>query len=411
MIIKNAILCDANGERQMDVHIHEGRIFKIANNLEGVEVFDAKGAYLLPGLIDLNVSLPDKQLNSAKLQSLSLSALKGGVSTLVLNPDCQPNINNEVVLEFVLERHFEGSKIESAISATKQGETAQVGEEDSALSNIAILLKQGAVAPSLDSSVDSNLIRRVFEYIKMYEGVVFCSLKDNELNGNGVMFEGKVSASLGLPGISVLGEITHVSKMIEIARYFDVQVLFKGVFARRSLEMIQTAKEEGVKVLCEISIHHLILDDSACDGFNTYAKIFPPLADDKGKEALRKSLKNDEIDILTSLHSTHSKVSKEVAFYDAAYGTGAIEEILPLYYTHLVSSGLISLSQLSKMVSFLPAKMIKKETGLIEEGYLADFVLFDIHQSTQVQNSQSLYNNEKLQGKVLAMFIEGKLFS
>lgn len=414
MIIKNAVLCDANGERRGDVEIKDGIILKIADNLNGDNVFDAKGAYLLPGLIDLNVCLPDGQLNSSKLQSLSSSGLKGGVSTIVLNPDSQPAINNEIVLEFVLERKFQGSKIESAVCATQQAESASLSEgsvqADTALSNIAILLKQGAVAPSLDTSVDGNLIRRIFEYMKMYEGVVFCSPKDKELNGNGVMFEGKVSASLGLPGISVLGEITHVSKMIEIARYFDVQVLFKGLFARRSLEMIKTAKAEGLKVFCEISIHHLALDDSACDGFNTYAKIFPPLADEKGKEALRKSLKNGEIDILTTLHSSHSKVNKEVAFYDAAYGTEAIEKALPLYYTHLVSSSLISLSQLSKMVSYLPALLIKKNTGLIKEGYIADLVLFDINQSTQVESSKSLYFEQKLQGKVLCMFIEGKQF-
>jgi len=246
--------------------------------------------------------------------------------------------------------------------------------------------------------------------MKMYEGTVFCSAKDQELNGNGVMFEGKISASLGLPGISVLGEITQVSKMIEIARYFDVSILFKGLFSRRALEMIKEAKAQGLKVFCEISIHHLLLDDKACDGFNTYAKIFPPLADEKGKEALRTSLKNGEIDILTSLHASHSKVNKEVAFSDAAYGTEAIEEILPLYYTHLVKSDLISLSELSKMVSFLPAQLIKKELGLIKEGYVADFVLFDIKQKTKVQNTHSLYAEEELQGKVINMFIEGKLF-
>ncbi|HIC42953.1 MAG TPA: dihydroorotase [Sulfurimonas sp.] len=411
MIIKNAILCDANGERQKDVEIKNGLIVNIADNLEGGEIFDAKGAYLLPGLIDLNVCLPDGQLNAAKLQKLSSSAVKGGVSTLVLNPHSEPAINNEIVLEFVLDRKFKGSKIESCICATKQEESLPSNQaalqEDTALSNIAILLKQGAVAPFLDSSVDSNLIRRIFEYMKMYEGVVFCSPKDKELNGNGVMFEGKVSASLGLPGISVLGEIIHVSKMIETARYFDVAVLFKGIFASRSLEMIRQAKEEGVKVFCEISIHHLILDDTACDGFNTYAKIFPPLADDKGKEALKESLKNGDIDILTSLHSPHSKVNKEVAFYDATYGTEAIEEILPLYYTHLVAKGLISLSELSKMVSLLPSQMIQKNAGLIEEGYLADFVIFDTLQSSEVNNPQSLYYKQSLQGKIVCMFIEG----
>lgn len=400
MIIKNAILCDANGERQGDVEITDGIITKIADNLSGDKIVDAKGAYLLPGLIDLNVSLKDGQLNTARLQQLSKDAIKGGVTTLVLNPDSEPAINNEIVLEFVVEQNFEGAHIKSSICAT---------QEDKALSNIAILLKNGAVAPSLDSSVDSNLIRRVFEYMKMYEGTVFCSVRDRALNGNGVMFEGSVSAKLGLPGISVLGEIIHVAKMIEIARYFDVQVLFKGLFTRRSIEMITSAKQEGVKVFSEISLHHLALDDSACDSFNTYAKIFPPLADKKGKLSLQESLTNGEIDILTSLHSPQSQVNKEVAFYDAAYGTEAIEELLPLYYTKLVHSGLLSMAKLSKMTSLTPAKMIKKNTGLIEEGQIADLIVFDTKASVKVENAQSLYKDEVLKGKISHVIVAGEL--
>ncbi len=400
MIIKNATLCDANGERQGDIEVTDGIITKVADNLSGDEIIDAKGAYLLPGLIDLNVSLRDAQLNTARLQQLSRDAIKGGVTTLVLNPDSEPAINNEIVLEFVVEQNFEGAQIKSAICAT---------QDDKALSNIAILLKNGAVAPSLDSSVDSNLIRRIFEYMKMYEGTVFCSVRDRALNGNGVMFEGSVSAKLGLPGISVLGEIIHVAKMIEIARYFDVQVLFKGLFTRRSIEMIKSAKQEGLKVFSEISLHHLALDDRACDSFNTYAKIFPPLADEKGKLSLQESLKNGEIDILSSLHAPQSKVNKEVAFYDAAYGTEAIEEILPLYYSKLVKTGLTTLSELSKMVSLTPAQMIKKNSGLIEVGQAADLVIFDVNGKSHVENEQSLYKNEELSGKIISVFVDGQL--
>jgi len=400
MIIKNAVLCDANGERKGDVEITDTIITKIANNLSSDHEVDAKGAYLLPGLIDLNVSLPDGQLNASKLQKLSADAIKGGVTTLVLNPNSEPAINNEIVLEFVLERKLEGAQIKSAVCATI---------EDKSLSNIAILLKRGAVAPSLDSSVDSNLIRRIFEYMKMYEGTVFCTANDRALNGNGVMFEGTVSANLGLPGIPVLGEIIHVTKMIEIARFFDVQVLFKGLFTRRSIEMITAAKKEGLKVFSEISIHHLCLDDSACDDFNTKAKIFPPLSDEKGKASLQESLKKGEIDILTSLHSPQSKINKEVAFYDAAYGTPALQELLPLYYTKLVKTGLLSLSDLSKMVSLTPAQMIKKNAGLIEVGQSADLVLFDASGSCTVADVDSLYSGEVLAGEICSVFVDGNL--
>lgn len=399
MIIKNAIVCDANGERQVDVAIENGLISQIGSSLEGSEIVDANGAYLLPGIIDFNVALKDAQLNTSRLESLSSSAIKGGVCSLVLNPESEPAVNNEIVLEFVLERQHPGAKIKSAVCATKDEKT---------LSNIAILLKKGAAAPLVDSSIDNNLIRRVFEYMKMYDGTVFCSVKDKALNGNGVMFEGAVSSELGLPGISVLGEIIHVSKIIEMSRYFGVQVLFKGLFTRRSLEMIRQAREEGVKVFSEISIHHLALDDRACAGFNAYAKIFPPLSNEKGKLALRDALINGEIDLLTSLHSPQSKVNKEVAFYDAAYGTECIEDILSLYYTKLVETGMITLAQLSQMVSKTPAEMIKRNAGMIEEGRVADLILFDARKEYVVENEQSLYQGETLKGRVTQVIIDGE---
>ncbi len=399
MIIKNAIVCDAKGERRVDVAIDNGVIARIEPTIEANEYLDAKGAYLMPGIIDFNVSMKDGQLNTSRLESLSRSAIKGGVSSLVLNPESEPAVNNEIVLEFVLERKHPGTKIKSAVCATK---------DDKTLSNIAILLKKGAAAPLVDSSIDNNLIRRVFEYMKMYNGTVFCSVKDRALNGNGVMFEGAVSSELGLPGISVLGEIIHVSKIIEMSRYFGVQVLFKGLFTRRSLEMIRQAREEGVKVFSEISIHHLVLDDTACAGFNTYAKIFPPLSNEKGKLALRDALVNGEIDLLTSLHSPQSKVNKEVAFYDAAYGTECIEDIMSLYYTKLVDTGMVSLSRLSEMVSKTPAEMIKRNAGLIEVGRVADLMLFDAGFDYVVENEQSLYKGETLKGKVTHVIIDGE---
>ena len=116
-----------------------------------------------------------------------------------------------------------------------------------------------------------------------------------------------------------------------------------------------------------------------------------------------------EIDILTSLHAPQSKVNKEVAFYDASYGTEAIEEILPLYYTKLVKTGLISLAELSKMVSLTPAQMIKKNAGLIEVGQIADLVLFDVNAVTRVENTQSLYSGEGLKGKIISVMIDGEL--
>jgi dihydroorotase len=163
--------------------------------------------------------------------------------------------------------------------------------------------------------------------------------------------------------------------MIEIARHFKIKILFKAIASPRSVELIAKAKEEGVAVSCEVSIHHLTLCDEACEGFNTMAKLDPPLASREDMLLLQKALKNGDIDMLTTLHQPSSPVNKEVAFFDASYGCEGLENALSNYYEKLVKSELLSMSELIKLAVQNPAKSIGKRAGTIEVGVAADFLL------------------------------------
>jgi dihydroorotase len=191
--------------------------------------------------------------------------------------------------------------------------------------------------------------------------------------------------------------------MIEIARYFDIKILFKSIASPRSVELIAKAKEEGVHVACEVSLHHLMQCDEACEGFNTTAKLNPPLASKDDMNALREALKSGFIDTLTTLHQPSSPVNKEVAFFDAAYGCEALSDALALYYTKLVKSGTLSMSELVQLTVSNPAKHIGKEAGKIEVGSRADFILFDVSKEYEVKNQQSLYNGEVIYGEVTTL--------
>ncbi|WP_457743567.1 amidohydrolase family protein, partial [Sulfurimonas sp.] len=164
------------------------------------------------------------------------------------------------------------------------------------------------------------------------------------------------------------------------------------------------AKSEGVQVSCEVSLHHLILSDETCEGFNTTAKLNPPLASRSDVEKLQQALREGNIDVLTTLHQPNSPVNKEVAFYDAAYGCEALSEALPLYYTKLVKPGIISMQELLKLTVQNPAKMIKKESGTIEVGQKVDLVLFDIDEKYTIKNPQSLYDGEEIYGALIKDF-------
>ena len=197
--------------------------------------------------------------------------------------------------------------------------------------------------------------------------------------------------------------------MIEIARHFKIKILFKSIASPRSISLISKAKEDGVDVSCEVSIHHLVCSDESCEDFNTSAKLDPPLACASDVALLQEALKNNQIDCLTTLHQPSSLVNKEVAFFDAAYGCEAIDNALPLYYSKLVSSGLISMSDLVKLTVANPSKSIGKESGVIEVGQEVNAILFYQNARTVVNNSQSLYNNEELLGRVAMSFIGEKV--
>ena len=389
MMISNVKICDINGERFANVLVEEGVITAIEETKEEIET----SLCLIPSLIDLNVRVKDDTLNSKRIEELSQSALRGGIKELVLNPESTPAIDDEIVLEFVQNNTIakEGAQIYCSFNTIKSS--------DATLSNIAILLKKGAVAPFMSTTTHNNLAIKIAEYVKMYNVTLFCRAEDRSLSNMGVMTEGEVSSHLGLAGIPAIGELLHVSRMIELARYYGIKVLFKSIANPRSIEMITKAKKEGVDVRCEVSIHHLLYSDELCENFNTTAKIYPPLATTEDMRLMQEALKKGEIDILTTLHQPSSPVNKEVAFFDASYGCEAIEEALPLYYTKLVKSGLLNMKDFIRLCVLNPAKAIGKQRGTLSVG-TKNFILFDTQKSLHVSNNQSLYYNEELFGVI-----------
>jgi len=241
----------------------------------------------------------------------------------------------------------------------------------------------------------------------MYNVTLFCKAEDNSLIKSGVMLEGDMSSKLGLAGIPDLSEVLHVSRMIELARHFKIKILFKSIASPRSIYLINKAKEDGVDVKCEVSLHHLIHSDEKCENFNTTAKLDPPLSCKKDVKLLKEALKNSQIDILTVLHQPSSLVNKEVAFYDAAYGCEALRDALPLYYTKLVKTDLLDMSELIKLTVQNPAKSINHDEGIIKIGQKVNAQLFNPNIIKSVNNKQSLYNFEELSGKVIMTF-QGK---
>jgi dihydroorotase len=216
------------------------------------------------------------------------------------------------------------------------------------------------------------------------------------------MNEGEVSFKLGLPGISKIGEISEVAKVAQMSMHYDVPTLFQALSTRRAVNLVYDAKKRFSQIYAEVSIHHLVLDERACDGFNTYAKLNPPLRTPEDREELIEKLQEGKIDLLTALHSPKSVIYKDVAFAEAKYGIDAIESYLPLAYTYLVKPQILSWKRLMELMAKNPAHILGlQHVGAIEEGYEANLILFDPEHREVVTDKNSPYFGREIYGKIV----------
>ncbi len=403
MLIKNATIFQSGEKCCVDLLIGEGKILQIAEKIEvtGEKEIDATGLYLLPGLIDLHVRLKDDILSKDHIRRLQNKAKKSGITTFALMPDFSPSLQNAIEMELLKET------LEEGMILSLKGVDRQ---KSNTLNNISTLLASGAEVIQEDSHINGNLLRRILQYALMKDVPFFCFCDNPDLNDNGVMHEGRVSAKLGLAGISKISEISEVAKVASMVKYYGPRCLFQSLSTKESLEILMEAKKSGANLFAEVSIFHLIFSDQACSDFNTLAKTYPPLRDEAERAGLMQALKDGKIDLITSLHAAKSFTRKDVAFNDAAYGVDALEDFLSLCYTHLVKSQEISMSRLLELLCERPAEVLKLENvGKIQEGYVADIVLFDPNAAYVKEDKHSLLHGMHLQGAVRHTIKRGEM--
>ncbi|EAJ1254467.1 metal-dependent hydrolase [Campylobacter lari] len=386
MIVKNAKIY---GEQKSDLKIENGKITQIANDLNDDEhIVDIEGKTLLPSFIDLNVSLLDNEFSIDKLYDLEKACLKGGVGTIVLKDSLEANTQGYAL-------YFD--KLKSLDINVLP--TINVLDKTGKLKNIATLINMGAKGLELSSTLGANYLRQSMQYASMKSSLVFLKCFDESFDDHGVMNDGKVSFELGLTGISYIAETSEVAKMKELVVFYKNKACFSSLTIARSFELSHNQCNE-------ISIHHLIKDESACENFNTYAKILPPLRSKSELANLKKMLQDKKITFLSSLHSPSSK--KDLAFDEADFGINAISIYMSLCFTYLIKEGVLTWKELCEFSSYNQAQFLGLNKGKIEIGFDADLVVFDENTSFK---GKDLYQNDELKGKVCKHLIGGKVFS
>jgi dihydroorotase len=292
-----------------------------------------------------------------------------------------------------------------------------VGQRGEKLAEFGEMVGAGAVAVSDDGRpvASSHLMRTALEYARTFGIPVADHCEDPTLAAGGVMHEGLVAARLGLKGLPAAAEEIMVGRDCLLAGLTGGHVHLCHMSTRGSVELIRRAKEQGIRVTAEVTPHHLTLTDHACEGYDTHAKMNPPLREAADVAALRAALKDGVIDCIASDHAPHAYDEKEAAFDDAPFGIVGLETAFAVAHTELVRGGVLTLPELIARMSTEPAKIFHLPGGTLAVGAPADVVVLDPAAQWTVEPASfhskcrnTPFTGRALTGRALLTLVAGK---
>ncbi len=341
-----------------------------------------------------------------------MAALAGGVTSVVTMPNVTPVADNQTVIEFILKRAKELNLINifPTGSITKK-------QEGTTLSEINELKRSGAIAVTDDGSdvQDEGLLKRALEYTKTVDVLLMSHCETEDLTEGGVMHEGWVSTQLGLPGIPALSEDMAVYKNILLAEETGARLHLLHNSTAGAVRAIREAKKRGAKnISAEACVQHFSLTDEECIGYNTNAKMYPPLRSEEHLEAVIAGIKDGTIDAITTDHAPHIEPDKIKTFQDAAFGFVGLETSFAVVNTYLVKTKKVPLVTCIQKMTIGPAQILRINKGTLSVGADADIALFDLDAEWVVNEKKffskgknSPYIGKKLTGKAVQTIVGG----
>ena len=349
-LIKNGNIVYFDKIERADLLIDGEVISAIGQNIKETadEVIDVTDKCVFAGFVDMHVHLREPGFESKEtIETGARAAVRGGFTAVACMPNTNPVLDNKFVLRYVQDKAKEAglAKVYPICSITK-------GENGELLSDMLSLYKSGAVAFSDDGKPvrTSQMMRLALEYSKAYDLPVLCHCEDMDLTNGGCVNEGYNATVYGLKGINRASEEVAVAREIIIAANLGAKVHICHVSTAGSVEIIRAAKKLGVKVTAETCPHYISLTDDCVAGFNTMAKVNPPLREAKDVEAVRAALADGTIDCLATDHAPHAHWDKECQFDTAAFGISGLETAFAVNYTYLVKTGVLNLPKMTHRI-------------------------------------------------------------
>ena len=378
ILVKDGHLLDPknNMDGRYDLLIEDGRVTDVGTGLakNDAEIISADGLLVVPGLIDIHVHLRDPGLEYKEdIISGTRAAAAGGITSVACMPNTRPVIDTVPVVEYIINKaRRDGSANVYPVAAISQAMKGDI------LSEMGELKAAGCVAFSDDGMpvVSGELMRRALEYADTFGAPIISHAEDLNLVGEGCMNEGEVATELGVKGIPWVAEDAATAREIMLAEFTCSRLHVAHVSTKGSVELVRQAKARGVKVTCEATPHHFTLTDEAVRGYNTNAKMNPPLRSQADVDAVRAGLADGTIDAIATDHAPHHYDEKNVEFAIALNGIVGLESMLPLTM-NLVRDGIISRQQAISLMTCQPAAIIGIDRGSLEVGAVADLTIID----------------------------------
>ncbi|OGP50919.1 MAG: dihydroorotase [Deltaproteobacteria bacterium RBG_13_43_22] len=406
----------------MDIYIHQGRIMDLqpvppkrgTKSLSDYRVIPAEGLVVCPGLIDIHTHLREPGFEYKEtILTGTRAAVTGGFTAVACMANTLPVNDNQSVTEYILNKAKEARLAKvfpvGAISAGLKGEAlAEYGE----------LKTAGVVALSDDGNpvMNSQLMRRAMEYAQAFDLPIIAHCEDLTLSRPGVMNEGPTSTRLGLHGIPSAAEEIMIYRDIQLCQMTQTPLHIAHISTAGSVQLIREAKKKGLPVSAETAPHHFSLTEEAVIGFDTLAKMNPPLRTKNDLQAIQKGLKDGTIEVIASDHAPQSALEKEVEFDQAAMGIIGLETTLPLTL-NLVHRGILTLPQAIAKLTQGPARILNLPgLGRLEPSGPADLTIIDPDLEFQVdirsfvsKSKNSPFHGWTLKGKAVLTMVEGRV--
>ncbi len=349
---------------------------------EGVEVIDCTGCLLVPGMFDVHVhSREPGYEHKETLASCAAAALHGGVTGVVLMPDTSPPVDSGNLVKSAQDLVSEISPISmyqsGCLTKGRQG-TELAGFSGMAARGVPMLTDADRSVPCPD------LMRRCMEYAKDFDLLVTSHADTPALTKAGAINEGRVSYRFGLPGIPAISQEIAIDRDIRVAQHTGARLHLQQLSTARGLKSVQCAKEAGTSVTCEVSAHHLVLNELDIKDYNTHFKFNPPLRSLKDNEALVQGLIDGSIDLIASDHAPHTEFEKSSDFGSAPFGATGLETTVLVLFDRFINRGIFGWDLLIQRYSDAPRRLIGLKPVEIKEGAAAEFFVFDPAASTTI---------------------------